>query len=134
MTTAGIKEPHAKWYTTIRQTISFLVTFVFPTCTAFSSIKVPSITPRYRKMLGLRRGRGLPEVVQFDVQLYLNLQFLDDPAASELETLDWSNGNVIHFCNAVQAQVRPNPTDVARKSRRSRLTSVPQLARFSAQL
>jgi hypothetical protein len=56
-------------------------------------------------MARLRRAGGLREVAQFDIQIYLDLQFVDDRAASELETLNAANDNVIHFCNAVQSQV-----------------------------
>lgn len=57
-------------------------------------------------MSHLRSSRRLRDVAQFEVQLFLDLQFVDEATASELETFDVANVNVIHFCNAVQAQVQ----------------------------
>lgn len=53
----------------------------------------------------IRRGRELDERAHFDVQLYLDLQFVDETLAMDFETLDDTNANVIHFCRAIQTQV-----------------------------
>jgi hypothetical protein len=52
------------------------------------------------------RSRHLGEVSEFDTQLYLDLQFVGETTATELETRDCENAAVIHFCDAVQQQVR----------------------------
>jgi hypothetical protein len=53
------------------------------------------------------RFRILSEVsAEFDVYLFLDLQFVGDEAASELETKDSENDVVIHFCASIQQQVR----------------------------
>ena len=53
----------------------------------------------------IRGRRELEDSRIFDVQLYLDLQYIDNSLASEIETLDVNNPYVIHFCRAVQAQV-----------------------------
>lgn len=53
----------------------------------------------------IRKRRKLNERSQFDVQLYLDLQFVDNSLASEIETFDDNNPNVAHFCRAIQTQV-----------------------------
>ena len=47
----------------------------------------------------------LDERAQFDVQLYLDLQFVDETLAMDFETLDGTNPNIRHFCRAIQTQV-----------------------------
>lgn len=42
----------------------------------------------------------------FNVQLYLDLQFVDESLALDFETLDETNPNIMHFCKSVQTQVR----------------------------
>ncbi|KAG7369301.1 hypothetical protein IV203_032044 [Nitzschia inconspicua] len=44
-------------------------------------------------------------VFHFTAQLYLELQYVHDAEASELETMDINNAHVIDFCNAVQTQI-----------------------------
>ena len=51
------------------------------------------------------RRRELIERAQFDVQLYFDLQFVDESLALDFETLDDTNPNVLHFCRAIQTQV-----------------------------
>ena len=41
----------------------------------------------------------------FNVQLFLDLQFVDEPLAIAFETLDETNPNIVHFCKSVQKQV-----------------------------
>jgi hypothetical protein len=41
----------------------------------------------------------------FNVQLFLDLQFVDESLALDFESRDVTNPNIIHFCEAVQAQV-----------------------------
>jgi hypothetical protein len=50
--------------------------------------------------------RALQQASEFDVDLFLELQFVGELTASELETKDPGNSAVMHFCGAVQAQVR----------------------------
>jgi hypothetical protein len=52
------------------------------------------------------RSRFLEETSEFDTQLYLDLQFVGETTAVELETRDRQNVAVAHFCEAVQRQVR----------------------------
>ena len=58
-------------------------------------------------IMHIRRGRGreLDERAQFNVQIYLDLQFVDESLALDFETLDDTNPNIIHFCRAIQTQV-----------------------------
>jgi hypothetical protein len=51
-------------------------------------------------------SRFLEETSEFDTQLYLDLQFVGETTAVELETRDRQNVVVAHFCEAVQRQVR----------------------------
>jgi hypothetical protein len=53
----------------------------------------------------IRGRRELEDSRIFDVQLYLDLQYIDNSLASEIETLDINNPYVTHFCRAVQGQV-----------------------------
>jgi hypothetical protein len=53
----------------------------------------------------LRRGRSVP--VEFDVPLHLELQVVDDSVAGMFETGDISIPYILHFCQVLQAQVRP---------------------------
>ena len=41
----------------------------------------------------------------FHVQLFLDLQFVDESLAMDFETLDETNPNIQHFCRAIQTQV-----------------------------
>ena len=50
--------------------------------------------------------RNLQQASEFDVDLFLELQFVGELLASELETKDPNNSAVVHFCEAVQVQVR----------------------------
>jgi hypothetical protein len=50
--------------------------------------------------------RALQQESEFDVDLFLELQFVGELTASELETKDPGNSAVVHFCEAVQVQVR----------------------------
>ena len=52
------------------------------------------------------RERRLHELSPFDVQLYFDLQFVEESLALDIETLDETNPSVVHFCQAVQTQVR----------------------------
>lgn len=52
-----------------------------------------------------RPGRSLVEVANFDVQLYLDLQFVQEIVVLDFESLDNSDPTVAHFCSAVHAQV-----------------------------
>jgi hypothetical protein len=63
-------------------------------------------------LLHLRGGRNLHEEqrAHFNVQLFLDLQFVDESLALDFETLDGTNPNVLHFCKAVQTQVGHNRT------------------------
>jgi len=42
---------------------------------------------------------------QFDVQLFLELQFVNELLASQIETFDENNPNVMHLRKAIQTQV-----------------------------
>jgi len=54
----------------------------------------------------VRGGRILhDQQTQFNVQLFLDLQFVEESLALDFETLDKANANIIHFCNAIQAQI-----------------------------
>jgi hypothetical protein len=52
------------------------------------------------------RPRALQQAFEFDVDLFLELQFVGELTASALETKDPGNSAVVHFCEAVQIQVR----------------------------
>jgi hypothetical protein len=52
-----------------------------------------------------RQGRSLGDVNDFEVQLYLDLQFVQEIVAIDFESMDNSDPNVAHFCGAVRAQV-----------------------------
>lgn len=51
------------------------------------------------------RSRRLGAIYEFDVQLFLNLQFIDQTTATKLETRDRENPAISHFCEAVKQQV-----------------------------
>lgn len=52
-----------------------------------------------------RRHRGLFQTSQYDAQIFLELQYVTDNVAAEMETLDRQNPTIAHFCRAVQQQV-----------------------------
>jgi hypothetical protein len=52
------------------------------------------------------RSRRLEEISAFEVQLFLELQFVSESTAALLETREISRTVVAHFCSAVQTQVR----------------------------
>lgn len=54
---------------------------------------------RGRRMLHNQRAH-------FNVQLFLDLQFVDESLALDFETMDGANSNIMHFCKSVQTQVR----------------------------
>ena len=57
--------------------------------------------------LHLRTKRMLHnQRTHFNVQLFLDLQFVDESLALDFESLDETNPSIVHFCKAVQAQVR----------------------------
>ena len=41
----------------------------------------------------------------FDIDLFLELQYVDESIATNLETKNWMNVHVAHFCRAVNTQV-----------------------------
>jgi len=50
--------------------------------------------------------RQLHQRAYFNVQLFLDLQFVNESLALDFETLDNENPNIVHFCRAIQSQVR----------------------------
>ena len=86
--------------------VTTMVFFVRPLCanTANNNNK------NNRNILHLRRGgRKLHEQrAHFNVQLFLDLQFVDESLALDFESLDETNPNILHFCKAVQTQVGRN--------------------------
>jgi hypothetical protein len=48
--------------------------------------------------------RSLVGVTTFDVQLFLDLQFVQEIVILDFESLDNSHPNVAHFCSAIKAQ------------------------------
>mmetsp|Transcript_43526 Transcript_43526/g.49191 ORF Transcript_43526/g.49191 Transcript_43526/m.49191 type:complete len:1033 (+) Transcript_43526:397-3495(+) len=53
----------------------------------------------------IRERRKLNEPSHFDVPIYMDLQFVDNSLASEIETFDDNNPNVVHFCRTIQTQI-----------------------------
>lgn len=53
----------------------------------------------------MHQRRSAGEVADFDVHLYFELQFVHEMVALQFESLDNSNSNIVHFCNAVRDQV-----------------------------
>ena len=51
------------------------------------------------------KGRALGDVQEFEIDLYIDLQYVNEVLASELESMDPSNANVLHFCNSCILQV-----------------------------
>jgi hypothetical protein len=76
------------------------------------------------------RSRRLEEISAFDVQLFLELQFVGESTAAVLETRDISRTVVAHFCSAVQTQVRAGSSrnmkkfDTRRKKRSLKLHNI----------
>ena len=56
-----------------------------------------------RIQLPYRRQLAQSEV--FKVPLFLELQFINEATASDIETKDTGNGVVAHFCKSVEQQV-----------------------------
>jgi hypothetical protein len=65
----------------------------------------------------LRGGqqRDLGDVQEFEIDLYVDLQYVNEVVASELETMDPSNANILHFCNSCILQVRRQWNEKTRK-------------------
>ena len=55
----------------------------------------------------LKKERKLQEQERdtFDIDLFLELQYVDESIATNLETKNWMNVHVAHFCRAVNIQV-----------------------------
>ena len=63
--------------------------------------------PRHRPRPSSAEHRDLLQISQYDGQIFLELQYVMDNVAIEMETLDSDNPTIIEFCRAVQQQVRP---------------------------
>jgi hypothetical protein len=88
--------------------VTTMVFFVRPSCANTIANTIANTSTNSDNLLHLRRGgRKLHEQrAHFNVQLFLNLQFVDESLALDFETLDETNPNILHFCKAVQTQVR----------------------------
>jgi hypothetical protein len=54
--------------------------------------------------------RGLFETTEYDAQIFLELQYVGNDVATEMETHDPYNPAIVDFCRAVQQQVRFHAT------------------------
>jgi hypothetical protein len=97
--------------------LSVIILFLWKDSTLFDSTitgctKMKTIsnttTPRTNKTKSLRqlKERKLQQQRDtFDIDLFLELQYVDESIATHLETKNWMNIHVAHFCRAVNTQV-----------------------------
>ena len=88
-----------------------------------SSSALTGRQPRHNLRIHPQR-RDLVQTSQYDAQIFLELQYVTDNVAIEMETLDPDNPTIVQFCRAVQQQVR---------TRYEEKSGFAQIANFSTQ-
>ena len=108
----------SSWVATVAIAMT-IAAFYFQQSSKTAAIKVNSNSQHHSRFRGggsgpttttRMLGRRIlhDQRAHFHVQLFLDLQFVDESLALDFETLDETNPNIQQFCKAIQRQVSQN--------------------------